>query len=276
MEHIETNFTGGNNLQIYYQIFNLDKPKAVVQIAHGFAEHSGRYKKLIDALVEKNIAVYINDHQGYGKSEGKRNYIKSLDHYVADLHTITKMIRVRFPKLPIFLLGHSMGSFIAHRYAIKYQSEIKGLILSGSGTHVTPIPKVLQILARIMNKILPAFQADSGIKPEQISSDPESVKDYSNDPLIGYKTATASIGVCLMDHYREIKDQIGTISIPILLQNGENDTLMFDKETLFDDLKSKDKTLEIYKNAKHEVYTEIKEIREKAYSDLIDWINEHL
>ena len=66
MEHFENFFTGFNNFKIYYQIFIPDKPKAVIQITHGYWEHSGRYKNLIDFLLNYQMIVYISDDQGHG------------------------------------------------------------------------------------------------------------------------------------------------------------------------------------------------------------------
>jgi len=276
MQYSEDFFLGINNLKIYYQIFKPDNPKCVIQISHGFCEHSGRYKKLIDELVANNFAVFINDHQGHGKSEGIRNHTKSFDDYMEDVHTVTLMIKEIYPELPIFLIGHSMGSFVAQRYAIKYQEDIQGMILSGSGTRVKELPRFIKIMARVIAKILPTFKADTGLDPDGISSDPESVDAYRNDPLIDYKISTAITGVCFMNHYKEIKDKIGLISIPVLFQKGELDDMILDIEAFMEELKTDDKQVIVYENAKHEVYTETKEKREKAFSDLVNWINSHI
>ena len=186
------------------------------------------------------------------------------------------MIKEKFPNLPIFLLGHSMGSLVAQRYAIEHQSEIKGLILSGTGTTGPSLPKSLQIIARILNKIYPAFKVNSGLNPQSISSDPESVKDYVDDPLIMHEYAPVSVGVCFMDHYKQVKNRIGEIRIPILIQKGDHDILMLGEKELFNDLRTDDKTLIYYENSQHEIYTEIKPIRDKAFADLINWIQKHL
>lgn len=276
MEYKEDYFSGLKNHRIYYQAWIPKEPKAIVQIFHGGFEHLGRYKYLVERLTSENFIVYGNDHRGHGKSEGKRSHIISFDEFVEDCYTLSKLIKKKYPNLPFFVLGHSMGSFIAQRYALKYQKELKGLILSGTGTNVMEIPAFVRILARVMAKIYPSFKAASNLDPNEISSDPESVADYTSDPLINYKVASASMGVAFMDHYKEIKSKVGEIQIPMLIQKGKLDTMVLGLEQLNSDLIPEDKTVKIYENCKHEIYQEGKKMRDEALTDLIEWLNSHL
>lgn len=276
MNHTEAYFTGGKNYQIFYQSWVPDKPKAVVQIIHGAFEHVGRYQKLIDYLVACNIAVYGNDHRGHGKSEGRRNHCDSLDDLVDDCYILTQIIQKEQKGIPIFIVGHSMGSFVGQRFAIKHQEDIKGVVLSGTGTEIPQLPPLLMFTARVLVKIWPTFKGPSGLIPEEISSDPESVENYVNDPLINYKEASIKYGLNMVFNYKEIKDKMSTIKIPVLIQKGDQDNMVIHLDELIEDLKQTDLTVKIYKDSKHEVYTEIKTIREKAFSDLFEWINSHL
>ncbi len=273
MEHEEDYFVGGKNNKIFYQSWIPENPKGIIQIIHGGVEHVGRYKHLVKFLIENDFAVYGNDHRGHGKSEGRRNHIMNHDEFVVDCYTLTKIIKKNHKELPIFIVGHSMGSFIAQRYTIKHQSEITGLVLSGSGIEMPPLPKALQILARIMYKIYPIFVGAAGIEPEDLSTDPESVEDYMNDPLINYKKATAGYGICMVDHPKYVKGELASIKTPVLIQKGKLDTMIIGIEDLISELKEAKVTTKIYENYKHEVYTETKEKRDQAFSDLVLWIN---
>ncbi|MFW9852453.1 MAG: alpha/beta hydrolase [Candidatus Thorarchaeota archaeon] len=275
MKYTENTFLGLKNHKIYYQSWIPEDPKAIIQIVHGGVEHVGRYRHLVDYVTSSGFAVYGNDHRGHGKSEGRRNHIKSFDEYVEDCYKLTELIKKEQKGKPIFLIGHSMGSLIGQRYAIKYQKELKGLVLSGSGTRV-PLPKPLELLARVMGVIWPTFMGPAGIIPEELSSDPDSVKDYTNDPLINYKKATTSYGLAFIKHYPEIKNKIETIKIPVLIQKGELDKLVIGIEELIEDLKNAKLTVKIYPGGWHEMYTETKEKREKAFSDLVQWMNKLL
>ena len=123
MEYKEDYFDGLEGHKIYYQCWIPENPKAVVQICHGGVEHIGRYKHLVSYLTKENLAVYGNDHRGHGKSEGIRNHIMSFDDYVEDLYTLSKIIKKNHKESPLFLVGHSMGSLVAQRYALKYQKD---------------------------------------------------------------------------------------------------------------------------------------------------------
>ncbi|TET78455.1 MAG: alpha/beta hydrolase [Candidatus Heimdallarchaeota archaeon] len=276
MEHKQDYFVGGKNHKIFYQSWSPSNPKAIIQIIHGFAEHSGRYKYLIDKLTSANFIVYINDHRGHGRSEGRRNHIRSLTEFAEDCYKLTMIIRGAQPNLALFLIGHSMGSSIAQRYAIQHQAEIKGLILSGTGSKVQETPKIMVKLASIMSKIFPTFSGPTGIDPNNLSSDSKSVENYRNDPLINYKKSTAAMGMSMFKHYSEVKDKISSIKIPVLFQSGEEDVMMLDAEEIFEDLTIEDKTMKTYPNCKHEMYTESPQNKDLAINDLISWIITHL
>jgi acylglycerol lipase len=94
MKHKEGRFKGYKGLKLYYQCWLPDKkPKAVILVAHGLAEHSGRYKNLVDYFVPKGYAVYALDHRGHGKSEGQRSYVDNFNDYLINLKTFFDKVR---------------------------------------------------------------------------------------------------------------------------------------------------------------------------------------
>ena len=113
------------------------EPKAVVQVAHGMAEHSARYARLAEALTAAGYAVYANDHRGHGStaSTADHGYFADRDGWatvVADLRAVTRFAQEEHPGLPVFLLGHSMGSFLSRAYVIEDSRDLAGLVLSGT------------------------------------------------------------------------------------------------------------------------------------------------
>jgi len=134
MNHLEGKFKGVEGLKIYYQGWTPETPKAVIQLVHGGFEHSGRYQFVVNALIPEGYAIYADDHRGHGKSEGIRNYVDSFDQYIEDERILYDIIKEKHPNLPIFMLGHSLGSFIAIYFTKKYENLLHGLILSGTGT----------------------------------------------------------------------------------------------------------------------------------------------
>ena len=114
-----------------------EAPKAIVMIAHGMAEHSGRYGRLAAALVQAGFAVYGHDQRGHGRSaeHGINGHYADQDGWskvVSDLACINHHIRQQYPDTPIFLLAHSMGSYIGQAYLMQHSCSLQGAILSGS------------------------------------------------------------------------------------------------------------------------------------------------
>src|SRR5215213_9157051 len=134
MSHIEGDFEGLEQFKIYWQAWLPDEnPVAVLLIAHGFGEHSGRYNNVVDNFLPRSYAIYALDHRGHGRSDGERVVVGSYNEYVADLKTFFNFVKSENPGLDIFLVGHSMGAAISTAYTAKYQDELAGLVLSGGG-----------------------------------------------------------------------------------------------------------------------------------------------
>ena len=132
MKHQEARFKGYGDADLYYQCWLPDtEPLAVLVIAHGLAEHGGRYANVVDHLVPRGYALYAPDYRGHGKSEGWRCYVERFEHYLYDLETFLGIIRGAQPDRRLFLVGHSMGGTIAVAYALHHQDELDGLIISG-------------------------------------------------------------------------------------------------------------------------------------------------
>ena len=202
---MDTNMT--NNL--YYENISTNTyPKGVFIISHGMAEHIGRYNWLISKLTSDGYHVISRDHRGHGVNITKKNaqgYFADINGWFKvrdDLKETISYATKKFPDLPCFLLGHSMGSWIALS-TLNNKSLIKALILSGS----SKLPKLAIIANLIIIKLdiiingkfnqskvidgLTIRRFNSKYKPNRtpndwISSDIESVDNYTNDPLCGF------------------------------------------------------------------------------------------
>ena len=132
--------------------------KAVLQIAHGMAEHLERYEKFAAALCDLGIAVYINDHLGHGQSiasPAELGYFGAEDgwkSFVEDCHKLSLIAKQENPDKPLIFFGHSMGSFVARAYTFKYADEVKAAIYCGTAGP-NPAAGVGQALAKTIAKI---------------------------------------------------------------------------------------------------------------------------
>ncbi|MFX0063934.1 MAG: alpha/beta hydrolase [Candidatus Hermodarchaeota archaeon] len=277
MKHEESSFQGAKGVKIYYQIWKPDtsKPKGCVQIIHGLPEHSGRYMSVVNSLVSAGYTVYANDQRGHGKSEGKRAFVDCFSDFVEDMGIFRQIIREQEPAIPSFILGYSIGSFVAQLYVVSYSEDLRGLILAGSGTGSgLSANRLLIPLIKVVSKLIPRKTLDPRLG-EHISRDPEVVKAYKEDPLVS-KVITVRIGAEILNVVKQIYQNAPKIQLPCLFQSGSEDKIVIGVEALFDRFTVKDKTLKIYDGAYHDIYNELPNTRKIVLKDLINWIDEHL
>jgi alpha-beta hydrolase superfamily lysophospholipase len=272
------NFTAQDGTSIYWKGWVPDNsPKAMVHVMHGYAEHIDRYGNVVNEILPAGYAVFGTDHRGHGKSQGKRGHVKSFQEFIDDERQFRRdVIKAKFPGVPYFVLGHSMGSLIAMNYVEQNADDIKGLVLSGTGSQPgTDIPRILLTLTKILSKILPAVHVKSPLPPEFISRDMAVVKAYIDDPLV-YNVITPRLAH-EMNRYVVIGAQNAfKIKIPVLIQLGSRDTAFSGQKELFEMIGAKDKTIKQYEGLKHEVYNELVADRVKVLADLRSWLDRHV
>lgn len=124
---------------IHAVIWSCEQPKGIVQIIHGMSEYCERYTEFAEFLNKQGYIVCAEDHLGHGDSisqESKRGYFckdRDFKTVLGDIYSLTKHIKSKFPNLPFFVLGHSMGSFFCRNFISEYSNEIDGTIIMGSG-----------------------------------------------------------------------------------------------------------------------------------------------
>ena len=277
MKRKEGKFKGYKGLNLYYQCWlPEDKPKAVLLVAHGLAEHSGRYKNLVDYFVPKGYAVYALDHRGHGKSEGTRSYVDNFNDYLTDLKTFFDMVRKENKNAKIFLFGHSLGGTIVTAYAVEHQEELAGLILSGSSlVPSTSVSPALLAMAGIISALLPKMGVTL-LDASAISRDKAVVDAYVNDPLVFRGKVPARTGAELARMWKQLPEQMPKIKLPVLIMHGFTDQLADPRgsKLLYERVGSKDKTLKLYDNCYHEICNEPE--REQVFVDMGAWLAKHI
>ncbi len=273
--HQTGSFLATDGLQIAYQSWRVDDPKAVVLICHGLGEHCGRYSNLIDALKGRAVSLYGLDHRGTGQSEGKRGHIDDFAKYFKDIKKFAEeVVKQENPHIPIFLLGHSLGGLIAEHYALNYPEDLRGLVLSAPAIiQLISVPMRRKVLSRFLSKILPKITVSNGIDPRLISTDRTVVEQYLNDPLVYDRVS--------IRFYREYAkfarlgaQMASELTMPILLVHGGQDAIVSVKssELIYNRARSEDKQLEIFQGLYHEPMNEKIEARQKVLQVIVDWI----
>ncbi|HPC48165.1 MAG TPA: lysophospholipase [Deltaproteobacteria bacterium] len=278
MDVLTGTFCGHGGLSLFWKAWiPHGQARAVVHLIHGYAEHVDRYANVVEALVPAGYAVLGNDHRGHGRSAGRRGHVRRFQDFVEDEHRFcTEVIRSRIPGVPRFVLGHSMGSLIALNYVEQRPDDVKGLVLSGTGSAPgTDIPRFLVTLTRILSSLLPSIHVKSPLPPEFISRDPDVVKAYVEDPLV-YNVITPRLAHEMNRAVVQGAANAHSITVPVLIQLGSRDTAFSGQKELYEMIGSGDKTFRLYEGLKHEVYNELPEDRARVLADLRSWLDAHL
>jgi acylglycerol lipase len=277
VKHKEGKFKGLKNFVLYYQCWLPEKsPKAVLLVAHGLAEHSGRYKNLVDYFVPKGYAVYALDHRGHGKSEGTRCYVDRFSDYLTDLKTFFNIVRKEHKSAKIFLVGHSMGATIAVAYAVDHQKELDGLIVSGSSLVAsTSVSPALLVMAGVVSALAPKMGV-TVLDASAISRDEAVVDAYVNDPLVYRDKLPARMGAELAKMWKQLPEKMPEIKLPVLIMHGSADRLADPRgsKLLYERAGSKDKTLKIYDGFYHEIFNEPE--HKQVMADVENWLAKHI
>lgn len=272
---VEKSFTGVGGTNIVYDLYEPPTaPVGLILVAHGVAEHAGRYHHVADLLVGLGLRVAIPDHRGHGRSGGKRLLVRDLSEFTADLETLRTLELV--DGRPTYLLGHSMGGEIALDYALDHQSSLSALVLSAPavlpGDDISPM---LMKVAKVMGKLVPGMPGQK-LSSASISRDPAVVKAYDEDPLNYRGALTAGIGGAMLRTMETFPSRLPSLKLPLLVMTGTDDKLVKPEgaELVVRLAGSTDKTLKTYDGLYHEVFNEPE--KELVLGDLADWLKAHL
>jgi len=276
MNHRESTLTGADGLNLYWQVWApASEPGAVVVIAHGASEHSGRYVHVANRLVAEGYAVYALDHRGHGRSEGPRALVDRIDNVVADLDSLIVLAAAEHPGKDVFLLGHSMGGTVSLRYAIAHQDRLTGLILSGPLAALEAASPPVRVIAKVLSALTPRLPVVS-IDSSLVSRDPAVVAAYVSDPLNYHGKLPARTVAELAGAIESFPEGVGVITIPTLIMYGTADGLCPPQGSvmLSERIGAVDKTLTPYEGLYHEILNEPEQ--QQVMDEICSWLAAHL
>jgi len=247
-------------------------PRATVVLAHGYAEHGGRYDAPAGRLAERGLALVAYDQRGYGRSGGPPALVHSFDEYVADLHAVVKRVRSEHPERPLFLMGHSMGGAVVLLYCLDHGARPAGLVLSSPLVRL-PAPRALRPVARLIGRLAPALPTGP-LDRDAISRDPDVVADVRDDPLCYTGGVKARTGAELLRATHRIRAAAHRLERPFLLFHGTADriTAPDGSRRLYAHARADDKTLTLYDGFYHETFNDPG--GERVLDDVADWLDE--
>ncbi len=276
VEGEQGSLAGARGLRIQYRTWAPERtPDGIVVIAHGFAEHSGRYHRVAQRLVDEGIAVRAPDHRGHGRSEGRRTSIVRFDDYVDDLTMVIAAAHEQWRTLPLILLGHSMGGLIALSLAVRANPPIDALVLSAPAACPRDVSRLTLTMGRALSRVAPNVGV-LRLPLNRISRDPEVVAAYNDDPLVFRTPIRARLGAEMLATMGRVEAGLPSVRLPLLVMQGTADGLVDPGcgPHVYERAGSSDKTLKMYDGLWHEIFNEPE--REHVLDDLVAWVRGHL
>ena len=248
------------------------RPNAVLQLAHGAGEHSGRYRGPLAPIAEAGYLVYAADHRGHGLTSG----MASLGDFgpggapaaVRDMATLSRRARAEQPDLPLILMGHSMGAMFAQAYLLDHSDLIDALVLSGTAGPGRIEPGTI-------NRVFEPARTPY----DWLSRDPAEVDAYIADPFCGIRFAPNSAASFATLRERELSSaSLAKVrrGLPVYVFVGDADPInakLARLTPLIDAYRAAglDVTLKVYPGGRHEMLNETN--RAEVVSDLLAWLD---
>ncbi|OHX12108.1 lysophospholipase [Chromobacterium sphagni] len=276
------------------------EPRAVLLISHGMSEYAARYQRFAEVLAAAGYAVYAHDHRGHGESPTARGFFAERDGWrkvVDDVEAVRRHAAASHPGLPVMLLGHSMGSFIARAYFLRYGGLLSGLLLSSTGYRQRPLARLLGAIARFLgrrngwdrpSRLMAALVFGSfnlGFIPSRtrmdwLSRDAAEVDAYLADPQCGFDPtpglwADLFAGIVEMERGEAAGDGVNR-RCPVLLFAGSRDPVSLGRlalgqlEIRYRDAGVLDLQSKAYPGGRHEMLNESN--RAEVEGDILAWL----
>ncbi|XP_069848130.1 monoglyceride lipase isoform X5 [Dipodomys merriami] len=252
-------------------------PKALVFVSHGAGEHCGRYEDLAQMLLRLDLLVFAHDHVGHGQSEGERMMVSDFQVFVRDVLQHVDLVQKDHPRLPVFLLGHSMGGAIAILTAAERPSHFSGMVLISPLVVASPeSATTFKILAaKVLNLVMPNMSLGP-IDSSVISRNKTEVELYNSDPLICRAGLKVCFGIQLLNAVSRVERALPKLTVPFLLLQGSADRLCDSRGAyqLMGSARSLDKTLKIYEGAYHVLHKELPEVTDSVFQEINTWVSQ--
>ena len=282
------------------------QPKAIVQIVHGVSEYIDRYAVVARYLADHGFLVVGGDHLGHGRTaSGAEEYGFFCEHAgwhtaSGDVRRLRTLMGEKYPDLPYFLLGHSMGSFLARTYLIDWPGTLTGAILSGTGQETPLMVKAGWHMSNLVcklsgrrthSKLIESLSfgsynkqfAPTRTRADWISRDEAVVDAYIADPLCEF-LPTAGMFRDMMEGLQYIanKDNLKKMdpATPVYIFSGDRDPVGGNGQgvqtvaNFFRENGTEDLTVKLYPEGRHEMMNELN--RDEVFADLLDWLEQHL
>jgi alpha-beta hydrolase superfamily lysophospholipase len=262
-----------DGLHLYGQVWEPEvNPKALVALVHGLGEHSGRYAHVAEVFCQAGFVLLAVDLRGHGKSQGKRGHASSYEILMDDIGRQLEESARRYPGLPRFLCGHSLGGNLVLSYGLQRKPELAGVISTGPALRLAfTTPGWKLGLGKVLYNLWPSALIPSGLDCQGLCHDPLVVQAYEADPLV-HDRVSARLGLDFLLFGEWELVHAGEWSLPLLLMHGEQDGLTSASASRrFAECAGPRCTLKIWPGLYHEIHNEPEKAEVLAF--MVSWLD---
>jgi len=262
-----------DGLSLYSIAWKISSPTINICLVHGLGEHSGRYEHVAAFYNNLGANVYALDLRGHGQSEGARGCGPDLDAFLNDIDALLEHMNEDSPDLDWMFHLHSMGGNIGLNHVLRRKSACRAVVATGPWITLESDPsKALIIVANLINKF-GGFTQASGIDAKHVSTDPDEVEKYINDPL-NHDKISSKAGMALYYAGQYLHTYKGGINIPTLIMHAEQDKLtLASGSKQFVENNPANVTFKIWEDVYHELHNDVK--RNQMFLFIEDWIKKN-
>ena len=248
--------------------------RAGLIFVHGIAEHGDRYRHVAAALAHNGIASFVYDQQGHGRSPGTRAHVADFRAFAHDLQSVAAATRARYPGLPLFVWGHSMGSVVVTLAAVDGMSWARGAITSGCALDALPNLEGLRGMGlRIAATLMPRLRIDLRVDAARLTHVEQAQREHMDDPLVS-RSASLRLLHGFAEACKTCKIHLARLTLPWLAIHGEADQVcpVSGSKRLIAGLGTADKQLVLYPGLLHEPHHEDEAARAAMFNLMSTWI----
>jgi len=254
----EDRFRVSPKLVMFYRACLPEAVRGHVIVIHGYAEHSGRYRHVMEYLAGRGYACYAPDYRGHGRTARRLGDMESFNGVVGDLEAFKDFVTGAFGARPLFLLGHSLGGTLALCLSDPPAAGLTGAAVIAP-TFVVPdyASPLLIAISGVLASLLPRLPAQA-FPLENISRDRAVLEAARRDPVYYHGKMMARTGYQILRGIRRVRETARRVALPLLVLHGSADRVMplEGSRELIDLVASRDKSMIVYDGLYHEILNE--------------------
>ncbi len=246
--------------------------RGVVVITHGIRDYAVRYQRFAEQLTKQGFAVFAQDLRGHAHSGGDRQRFDSMARMVQDTDMMVNEAKQRYPKVPLYVYGHSLGGLITSAYSLDHADKLSGVILSGAALkRPHSVSGFSAGVAQIVAMVAPGLKVVQ-VDDSEFSKDKSVMAALASDPLVSRDKLPAATAAATLKAIADVQERMGRLKLPLMVMYGTADSVnpIEGSQAFIQAVASTDKTLKTYPGVYHDMLNEPE--RDQIAADIIAWL----